>query len=69
MDTFKAFPMSPKNGTCFYRDSQAQIHGKKINVNGRDIALFHYRNTLYAMDEKCPHLGMYAIKVMEIPGP
>lgn len=34
-----------------------QIHGKKVVVNGKQIALFYYKDEFYAIDEKCPHLG------------
>ena len=57
VDDFKQnFPMSPKNGTYVYH-GQSQVHGKKIIVNEKEVALFCYRNNFYAMDEKCPHLG------------
>ena len=58
MDTFRNdFPLSPRNGTYHYLNTQSQIHGRKISINGKDIALFCYRNRFYAVDEKCPHLG------------
>ena len=34
-----------------------QIHGKRVLVNGKEIALFYYKDEFYAVDEKCPHLG------------
>ena len=34
------------------------IHGKKIQVNGKELALFCYKDKFYAVNEKCPHLGM-----------
>ena len=48
------FPLSPRNG---YHSNKSQVHGKKISINGREIALFCYKDTFYAVDEKCPHLG------------
>ena len=52
------FPLSPRNGTYIFHN-QSQVHGKKIFINGKEIALFCYKDTFYALDEKCPHLGMY----------
>ena len=62
VSTFKHFPMSSRNGTYVYRDSQSQVHGKKISLNGKDIALLYYRDTFYAVDEKCPHQGTFFLK-------
>ena len=62
VNTFKEdFPMSPKNGTYRYLNNRSQIHGRKISVNGKEIALFCYGDTFYAMDEKCPHLGLLTV--------
>ena len=47
------YPMSPRSGT-----SQSQVHGKKVIVNNKEIALFYYKDVFYAVDEQCPHLGM-----------
>ena len=59
METFRSnFPLSPQNGTYLYQYNQSQVHGKKISINGKEIALFCYKGTFYALDEKCPHLGV-----------
>lgn len=34
-----------------------QKTGKVVKVNDRQIALFKYKGKIFAMDEKCPHLG------------
>ena len=52
------FPLSPKNGTYLYHE-KSEVHGKKIVINEKEVALFCYKDTLYAVDEKCPHLGEY----------
>lgn len=51
------FPLSPRNGTYVYQNTQSKVHGKKITINGKAIALFCYKDSFYAVDEKCPHLG------------
>ncbi len=33
------------------------VSGKNISVNGESIALFKYRNTIYAIRNSCPHQG------------
>lgn len=58
--------MSPRNGTYLYNSNRSQVHGKKVTINGTEIALFCYRDTFYALDEKCPHLGTwYRITVIQ----
>ena len=32
--------------------------GHVVNQNRKDIALFRYGNDVFAIDEKCPHVGM-----------
>ena len=46
------YPLSPRSGT-----TQSQVHGKKVIVNKKEIALFYYKDVFYAVDEQCPHLG------------
>lgn len=60
VDNFKQdLPISPKNGTYLYNNSQSQVYGKRVNVNEKEVALFSYQDNFYALDEKCPHLGMF----------
>jgi len=33
------------------------VSGKKIKVNGKYIALFKYKNKIYAIRNSCPHQG------------
>ena len=39
----------------------AQVHGKVVKLNGRELALFCYKDKFYAVTEKCPHMGMSII--------
>ena len=34
-----------------------QCRGRIADVNGRNIALLKYEGKVFAMDEKCPHMG------------
>ncbi|XP_064398795.1 uncharacterized protein LOC135345292 isoform X2 [Halichondria panicea] len=38
-------------------DDSPPPHGRKVCVNGREIAVFLYGNNFYAVDEHCSHLG------------
>ena len=31
--------------------------GIKIEANGQDVALFHWKDKIYCTDENCPHAG------------
>jgi NAD(P)H-dependent nitrite reductase small subunit len=33
------------------------VKGKKVKVKGRYIALFKYKNKIYAINNSCPHQG------------
>ena len=32
-------------------------HGRKVEVNGKELALFCHREKLYAVGDRCPHMG------------
>ena len=34
-----------------------KVHGKVVKLNGRELALFCYKDKFYAVTEKCPHMG------------
>ena len=38
--------------------------GRLINHNKKEIALFRYGQDVFAIDEKCPHVGMYVLNVL-----
>ena len=61
VDSFKSdMPLSPRQtlpSKTGVNSPLTQIHGKKVLVNGKEIALFYYNDEFYAVDEKCPHLG------------
>ena len=38
-------------------DDIPRASGKKIKVNGKYIALFNYKNKIYAIRNSCPHQG------------
>lgn len=38
---------------------KSQPSGVRMQINGRGVALFYWKEELYCMDEKCPHLGSY----------
>ena len=31
--------------------------GKKVSINGQELAVFLYNGLVYAVLEKCPHMG------------
>ena len=41
-----------------------QIHGKVVKLNGRELALFFYKDKFYAVTEKCPHMGMAMLDIV-----
>lgn len=47
-------PFSP--GLFGKRKSRRRT-GRLVTVNNQKIALFKYKGTVHAMDEKCPHMG------------
>ena len=38
-------------------NDRSQPCGVRTCMNGKDLALFYWREKLYCVDEKCPHLG------------
>ena len=59
MESFKKeFPLSPRRSSGRTPTVQSSIHGKRIDINNKEIALFCYRDNFYAVDDKCPHMGM-----------
>ena len=55
------FPLSPRKGRIV--SSHSNIYGKKIRLNNKEIALLSYKDNFYAVDEKCPHMGMFLILI------
>ena len=45
-------------------DDSPPPHGRKVCVNGREIAVFLYGNNFYAVDEHCSHLGEWIVSTM-----
>ena len=41
-----------------------QVHGKVVKLNGRELALFFYKDKFYAVTEKCPHMGMAILDII-----
>ena len=37
--------------------------GHLVKLNKKDIAVFRYGQNVFAIDEKCPHVGMYLMKI------
>ena len=40
-------------------NDKSQPSGIRTCMNGKDLALFYWKEKLYCMDEKCPHLGSH----------
>ena len=38
-------------------DDIPRVSGKKINVNGKGVALFKHNNSIFAIRNSCPHQG------------
>jgi hypothetical protein len=61
------FHSDPPASTIHGSDTKdAQVHGKVVKLNGRELALFFYKDKFYAVTEKCPHMGM-AIIICYVP--
>ena len=43
-----------------------QVHGKVVRLNGHELALFCYKDKLYAVTEKCPHMGRSTIQSISL---
>ena len=41
--------------------SEKKKRGKKVKLNGKELAVFFYKESAYAIDEKCPHLGKFCL--------
>ena len=46
-----------ENAGKFNYGNRNRPTGKLVKVNDHEIALMKYKGKVYAMDEKCPHLG------------
>lgn len=38
-------------------NSKSTAVGRKLELNGKEIALFRYADRIYAVEEACPHMG------------
>lgn len=54
LSLFHSDPPPPTDGPD---PEGTQVHGKVVKLNGREIALFCYKDKFYAVTEKCPHMG------------
>ena len=41
--------------TCKPEDTEGR--GMKATVNGKDVALFYWKEQLFCVDARCPHMG------------
>ncbi|XP_042224491.1 uncharacterized protein LOC121868240 [Homarus americanus] len=60
-----AFTDPPKFKSC----RPAIMTATRVKVNGHELALFRFGNTVCAIDEKCPHAGgpLHAGDIEELP--